>query len=205
MFVVALTGGIGSGKTTVAHLFAKQGVHLIDTDHIARELVKPGQAALQSLIHHFGSDILHQDGSLNRKALRTHIFEHPHERLWLENLLHPKIQHEVKHQLQQATGPYTMIIIPLLTENYRQAYPFIDRICVVDCEEHLQLERTITRDGITREVANQMIQSQISRERRLLLATDVIINNHDLSALEAQVMALHQQYLTLSRNHMDGR
>lgn len=197
MFVVGLTGGIGSGKSTVADLFAKQGVNIIDTDVIARELVAPGQHALHALVEHFTQDILNPDGSLNRKALRAHIFAHPHERRWLEALLHPLIQQEVKNRLQHTDSAYTVVVIPLLTENYRQSYPFLDRICVVDSEEHVQIERTVTRDGITREMAQQMLNSQPSREQRLSLATDLIINNHDLSALASQVMALHTQYLKL--------
>jgi dephospho-CoA kinase len=198
MLKVGLTGGIGSGKSTVSNLFEKLGVHIIDTDLISRELVEPGRPALQKLADHFGQDVLNVDGSLNRVHLRQHIFGHPEERHWLESLLHPLIRQEVQHRIQSDQGLYTLIVIPLLTENYRQDYPFLDRICVVDCEDSLQLQRTTARDGISPELAAQMLKSQLSREVRLTLANDIITNNHDLSALESQVMALHQKYLSLA-------
>jgi dephospho-CoA kinase len=199
MFAVGLTGGLGSGKTTVSRLFADLGVHVIDTDLLAREVVQPGKAALQALQHHFGEGILNADGSLNRADLRAHVFKHPEERLWLEALLHPLIQEAVKAQLSEKKGPYSLVVIPLLTENYRQSYPFLDRICVVDCEEALQLQRAIARDGIHAELAQQMIGSQPTRQDRLALADDVIVNNEDLSSLESQVMTLHQVYLSLCK------
>jgi dephospho-CoA kinase len=198
MLKVGLTGGIGSGKSTVSNLFEKLGVSIIDTDLISRELVEPGRPALQQLADHFGQDVLNADGSLNRGHLRQHIFGHPEERHWLESLLHPLIRQEVQHRIQSDQGLYTIVVIPLLTENYRQDYPFLDRICVVDCEDSLQLARTTTRDGISPELAAQMLKSQLSREVRLTLANDIITNNHDLSALELQVMALHQKYLNLA-------
>lgn len=197
MLTIGLTGGVGSGKSTVADMFAKLGAELIDTDLIARELVEPGTPALHAMSKHFGRDILNPDGSLNRPHLRGHIFGHPHERVWLEELLHPLIQAEVHRRLPLSQGRYTLVIIPLLKENYRQTYPFLDRICVVDCEDTIQLERTAARDGITPELAAKMLKAQLSREERLALAHDVITNNHDLSSLEAQVMALHLKYLAI--------
>lgn len=197
MLTIGLTGGVGSGKSTVAEIFAELGAEIIDTDLIARELVEPGTPALQAMTQHFGSDILNPDGSLNRRHLRGHIFGHPQERAWLEQLLHPLIQAEVHRRLPLSQGLYTVVVIPLLTENYRQTYPFLDRICVVDCEDSIQLERTAARDGITTELAAQMLRAQLSREERLALAQDVITNNHDLSSLKDQIMALHRKYLTI--------
>lgn len=197
MLAIGLTGGIGSGKSTVSAMFAKLGANIIDTDLIARELVEPDRPALKTMCDHFGEDILNADGSLNRAHLRQHVFGHPEERAWLENLLHPMIQKEVNHRLHHGKGPYTVVVIPLLTENYRQTYPFLDRICVVDCEDALQMERTAARDNISPELVGQMLKAQLSREARLSLAQDVIMNNHDLSTLEAQVMALHAEYLAI--------
>lgn len=198
MLRIGLTGGIGSGKSTVSALFAKLGVHIIDTDLISRELVEPGRPALKALADHFGQDVLNADGSLNRPHLRAHIFGHPEERHWLEQLLHPLIRQEVQNRISQDPGPYTIIVIPLLTEGYRQDYPYLDRICVVDCEDAFQLERTASRDGISTELAAEMVRSQLSRDARLALADDVLTNNHDLSTLEAQVMKLHQRYIKLA-------
>lgn len=197
MFVVVLTGGIGSGKSAVADIFAQQGVDIIDTDIIARDLVAPGQPALSAITEHFGHEVLNADGSLNRGILRAHVFNHPKDRQWLEHLLHPMIQQAVKNQLTDCTGPYALVVIPLLTKNYRQAYPFVDRICVVDCDENMQIERTVSRDNITQAMAQQILDTQISREERLALATDVILNNSDLSALTSKVMAMHNKYLAL--------
>lgn len=199
MFIVGLTGGIGSGKSTVSALFSKLGANIIDTDLIARELVEPGCPALKLMSDHFGMDILNADGSLNRTHLREHIFGHPEERHWLEALLHPLIRQTVQSRIQETKGPYAIVVIPLLTENYRQDYPFLDRICVVDCDDSLQLQRTATRDGISTELAAKMLKAQLSREARLTLAHDIVTNNHDLSALESQVIALHKQYLILAR------
>ncbi len=199
MLIVGLTGSVGSGKSTVSALFASLGIEIIDTDLIARELVAPGMPALNTLQAHFGDDILNPDGSLNRSHLRAHVFEHPQERAWLEGCLHPLIQKEVKSRIPLSQSPYTLVVIPLLKENYRQTYPFLDRICVVDCEEALSLERTAARDGISLTLASQILAAQLPRKARLSLANDVIVNNHSLSDLKNQVMALHEQYIALCK------
>lgn len=195
MLVVALTGGIGSGKTAVSDMFAQLGAQIIDTDRIAREIVEPGEPALEAIRQHFGEEVLNPDGSLNRTLLRARIFNHHKDRVWLEHLLHPMIRKQVKEQLAKQGYPYAVIVIPLFTTTTRQEYPFIDRICVVDCEENLQVTRTQSRDGITQDMAKQIIATQIPRQERLALADDVVTNNLDLSALKKQIIDLHIRYL----------
>lgn len=199
MLIVGLTGGIGSGKSAVSHLFQKLGADIIDTDQIARELVAPGTPALQQIQDYFGASFINPDQSLNRKKMREHIFGHPADKNWLEALLHPLIQQEVLKRCQSARETYAVVVIPLLTETNRQHYPFLDRICVVDSDEGLALERTSLRDGISHEFAAQILKSQPSRQARLALADDILINNDSLSLLEKQVMALDEQYKALCK------
>ena len=197
MLTVALTGGIGCGKSTVCQLFSKHGAPVIDTDILSRELVEPGTPALSEIISHFGQELLQKDGSLNRKALSNIVFKNSEQRKILESILHPKIRAEIERQLQNIKSDYTIIAIPLLIETNQQST--YDRVLVIDCSEHLQFERTISRDGRSPEEVEGIIKTQASREARLKLADDVITNDSSLSSLEQQVQKLHSQYLSLAR------
>lgn len=193
MKTIGLTGGIASGKTAVANTFAQYGVHIVDSDVIARELVLPGTSAWAEIRNHFGDTILQADQSLDRQTLRKLIFDMPEERLWLEKLLHPAIRHEMKKQLEAASSPYSIAVIPLLVENL--PHPLVDRILVVDTPELLQLKRLMERDQHTEAQAQAIINAQINREKRLAAADDIIENSGDLITLEKHVQQLHEKYL----------
>lgn len=193
--IIGLTGGIGSGKTSVAKLFGEHGITLIDTDQIARDVIHPGSSALQQVVKKFGAEILMPNGQLNRAKLRTIIFENPDHRMWLENLLHPLIREDIKKQIEQATSPYCIIIIPLLFET--KPNPLIDRVLVVDTSEQNQIERTKIRDKISPAEVRAIIQSQVDRETRIKKADDIIYNEGPLEELIPQVEKLHRFYLGL--------
>ncbi|BDG86034.1 MULTISPECIES: dephospho-CoA kinase [Citrobacter] len=195
-YTVALTGGIGSGKSTVASAFADLGINVIDADIIARQVVEPGQPALMAIAEHFGSALIAPDGSLQRRMLRERIFASPEEKSWLNALLHPLIQQETRRQFQQATSPYVLWVVPLLVENalYKQA----NRVLVVDVTPETQLLRTMQRDDVTREHAEQILAAQATREARLAVADDVIDNNGAPDAIASDVARLHARYLQLA-------
>jgi dephospho-CoA kinase len=197
MLIIGLTGGIGSGKSTVARLFADKGIPVLDADIIARNLTQPGEPALVAIVEHFGIHVLHKDGNLNRAKLRDFIFQNPAERRWLEQLLHPLIRDKLSQELAgiSASGnkaPYCIIVIPLLLET--EAYPFIDRILVVDAPEHLQIERVSIRDSTLAANAKAIVSTQLDRQERLKRADDVIINDSTQAALGPQVDKLHNEY-----------
>lgn len=195
-YTVALTGGIGSGKSTVANAFADLGINVIDADIIARQVVEPGQPALMAIAEHFGSALIAPDGSLQRRMLRERIFASPEEKSWLNALLHPLIQQETRRQFQQATSPYVLWVVPLLVENalYKQA----NRVLVIDVTPETQLLRTMQRDNVTREHAEQILAAQATREARLAVADDVIDNNGAPDAIASDVARLHARYLQLA-------
>lgn len=195
-YIVALTGGIGSGKSTVANEFAKLGVTIIDADVIARQVVEPGTPALDTIKHRFGDNILNVDGSLNRSALRQRIFSSPQEKQWLNNLLHPLIHAETQRQFQTSTGSYLLWVVPLLVENGLQQYA--QRVLVVDVNRNTQLERTLARDGTSLQQAENILAAQASQEQRLAYADDIIDNNSSQSELAPRVAELHRQYLKLA-------
>jgi dephospho-CoA kinase len=195
MFVVALTGGIGSGKTSVANLFAKHGIPIIDADEIARELTELGQPAFLDIVDHFEEKILCFDGTLDRAKLREVIFKHPEERQWLEALLHPLISKEIEKRLASTHAPYSMIVIPLLVEV--TPYSFINRVVVVDTPEHEQIKRVMERDNISEKQVEAILRTQAERDERLSIAHDVILNDGVLADLMPQVQKLHELYLTL--------
>ena len=201
-FRIGLTGGIACGKSTVANLFVALGVTLVDTDLLAREVVEPGSPLLGEIARHFGAQVLQKDGSLDRAILRQRVFANPAERQWLEQLTHPAIRELTDARCEAATGPYVMVAIPLLVET-RGAARF-DRVLVVDCEPELQLARLQARDGMTREQAQRMLAAQATREQRLAVADDVILNNGDIAALRDQVEKLHGQYSVAARTQSDA-
>jgi dephospho-CoA kinase len=190
---VALTGGIASGKTMVAHLFAARGVPVIDTDVIARQVVEPGEPALAAVVDAFGAQVLGEDGRLDRRRMREHVFADAAARRRLESILHPAIRAEMERQSRAAGGPYQLLVIPLLVESGRRDH--VDRVLVVDVPEVTQVERLVRRDASTREQAEAALRAQATRDARLAFADDVIENTGDLAALEAQVAALHRDYL----------
>lgn len=197
MLVIGLTGGIGSGKSTVADLFAKHGITIIDADAIARQVTNTEHPALQKISGYFGSDILLTDGSLDRTKLKKIIFSEPQKREWLEQLLHPLIRQEMKNCIQTALSPYCIAMIPLLLET--SPNPLIDRILIVDTAEEEQIIRIQKRDGVSKIEAESILKAQINREQRLNAAHDIILNHGPLSNLVPQVDKLHKIYLGLSK------
>ena len=195
MLVIGLTGGIASGKSAVAHLFAELGISIIDTDRIAHQLVEPGQPALESIIKHFGPAIVDHEGKLNRQRLREIIFANPSDKQWLESLLHPLIRTATAEQIQHATSGYCIVVIPLLYETWPN--PLLNRVLVVNCEPKIQRQRLLLRDDISETLAHTMIAQQANTEERLSIADDVIENNGDLDQLSADVLILHNKYQRL--------
>ena len=196
IFRVGLTGGIASGKSTAAKLFAALGVPIIDTDQVAREVVEPGQPPLERLVERFGRTILTPDGHLDRPKLREIVFSDPRARADLEALTHPAIGTAVEAWSAAAGGPYQILIIPLLVEKGLGSQ--LDRVLVVDCDEELQVRRLQARDGSTIEQARAILNAQTSRAARLKAAHDVIQNDGDLGAVRDQVSALHSRYTELA-------
>ena len=195
-YTVALTGGIGSGKSTVADEFAHLGVTVIDADIIARQVVEPGTPALLAIAERFGPQMINDDGSLNRRRLRERIFAHSEDKAWLNALLHPLIQQETRRQMQASTSPYLLWVVPLLVEN--RLTDKADRILVVDVPKETQIERTIRRDGVSREHAEHILAAQATREQRLAAADDVIENMGSADAVASHVARLHDKYLVLA-------
>jgi dephospho-CoA kinase len=194
---VGLTGGIASGKSTAAKFFGALGVPILDSDQVAREVVEPGQPPLERLVERFGRGILTPDGHLDRPALRDIVFSDPRARADLENLTHPAIGAALEARSAAAGGPYQILVIPLLVEKNLGSH--VDRVLVVDCDEELQIRRLLARDGSTRAQAQAILDAQVSRSARLKAADDVITNDADMSAVQAQVAALHARYLEFAR------
>ncbi|HEX7045630.1 MAG TPA: dephospho-CoA kinase [Burkholderiales bacterium] len=196
MLRIGLTGGIGSGKSTVAELFARRGVPVVDTDVIAREVVAPGQPAIAEIERAFGREVLDAAGRLDRAALRRRVFDDPAARARLEAILHPRIRAEVERRLAALEAPYCLVVVPLLVET--NFVDLIDRVLVVDADEALQIARTSTRDAVTPEAVERVMAAQASRAERLARADDVIRNDGTLSELEREVERLHARYLALA-------
>lgn len=194
MLRVGLTGGIGSGKSTVAALFAELGAPIIDADIVARKIVEPGTACFQKIVAHFGNEILSLHGGLDRKTMRTLVFNNPEKKTWLENLLHPEIRAEMAAKINTVTFPYCILVIPLLTETGNN--PLVDRVLVVDADEAKQIERAKARDEQSVEEIQRIIAAQSTRQFRLSKADDVITNNGSIDELKKQVTALHKKYFS---------
>ena len=195
---IALTGGIGSGKSTVAALFAALGVPVIDMDVIARQLVQTGMPLLARIHDRFGPGVLSTTGDLDRRALRNLIFSDEAARAALNELMHPAIREELARQCQAAGGRYQLLVIPLLVENGLDA--LAQRVLVVDCTPEEQLQRVRVRDGVTLEQARAVLAAQASREARRAAADDIITNTGEIADLRDQVAALHLRYRALSPN-----
>lgn len=196
-YVVGLTGGIGSGKTTVSDLFAaRYKVPVVDADIVSREVVAPGEPALAELVQQFGADITGADGQLDRAALKRIVFADADKRKTLEAILHPAIRTRMAAQLAAVDAPYALMSIPLLAEGGRR--DLINRVLVVDCPEALQLERVRRRDNLTEQEVMAIMQTQASRQQRLAIADDVIVNDGDAAALALRVAELHETYLGLA-------
>lgn len=196
MYNIGLTGGIASGKSTVAKLFAKNGVSIIDADVIARELTLPGESAYNAIIDYFGDSIVGTEQSLDRGKLRQIVFSDPAKRIWLEKLLHPLIRNKMIACSRKATSPYCIQVIPLLIETLPN--PEINRILVVDVDVETQINRLQERDHLDKMMVEKILQAQIGREERLAHADDILVNEGDLVALEAAVNKLHEKYLRLA-------
>jgi dephospho-CoA kinase len=195
--LIALTGGIASGKTAVAELFAQLGVPVLDTDQIARDVVAPGMPALGQLVAEFGPEILDAQGRLDRARMRERVFGDPAQRRKLEAITHPAIRAELAQRSAAAGGDYQIHVIPLLVESGRtEAY---DRVLVVDCPEQMQMARLMARDSSSREQAAEILAAQASREERLNAAHDVIENTGTLADLQRSVQILHRNYALLAQ------
>ena len=195
MLTIGLTGGIGSGKSAAADCFRALGVDVVDADWAARVVVQPGQPALAKIAEHFGAGALLENGELDRTQLRRLVFDDAGEREWLEGLLHPLIREEIVQALEASRSAYGILESPLLIESGQ--FKLVDRICVVDLPEALQVERASGRDRSDPGQIRKIMGAQLSRAERLAKADDVLDNSGDLAGLRAQVEALHQQYLEL--------
>jgi dephospho-CoA kinase len=191
-----LTGGIASGKTAVSDCFAHLGAPVIDSDVIAREMVEPGQPALNRISEVFGTDFLDPEGRLDRRKMRQAIFSSPKQKNRLEAILHPLIAREVLRRVEKLKVPYCILVIPLYAES--SAYAWIDRVLVVDVSEEIQIKRVMARDQISSQQAQSILNAQTSRQNRLALADDVIDNSGGLIDLSEKVETLHKNYLKLA-------
>jgi dephospho-CoA kinase len=195
MLVIGLTGGIGSGKSTVAHQFAQHAVPIIDADQLAHALVEPGSPALDAIRQTFGDAFLTETGELDRAKLRDQVFHDPEQRKQLEAILHPLVRQRIQEWLAQQDTCYVIVVIPLLIETGMQE--MVDRILVVDCPESLQLERVIQRSQLDERLFRAILAAQASRDTRLQEADDIIDNSGSLADIESAVAALDQRYRTL--------
>jgi len=193
MLVIGVTGGIGSGKSAVTRCFEQRGITVVDADVVSRVVAEPGRPALTAIAQHFGADIIQTDGTLDRAALRVHVFADETERLWLERLTHPLIGQEILDQISASRSPYTILSSPLLLDTTQKA--LVDCVVVVDVPEQLQLQRTVQRDNNDEAQVKRIMAAQMARKDRLALADIVIENTGSLELLDSKVEALHQAFL----------
>ena len=197
-YVVGLTGGVASGKSTVARLFAGHGIVVADADEAARAAVAAGSPGLAEVVAAFGQDVLAADGTLDRAAMRRRIFDDATARRQLEAIVHPRVRALLRDACADAPGPYAMAAIPLLAETGRNAYPWLARVLVVDAPVEVQQARLQARDGIDATLAQRMLAAQAAREERLAIADDVLVNDGHPEALAGQVVALDTRYRALA-------
>jgi dephospho-CoA kinase len=197
-FIVGLTGGIGCGKTTIANMFTALDIDIIDADIAARQVVEPNSSALITIKNHFGDHFINADGTLNRVALRTQIFNHPEDKLWLNNLLHPLIRERMLTDIAMSNSRYCLLVAPLLLEN--QLDKLVDKVLVIDVSTNTQINRTILRDQSSKAVVEKIIASQIARNERVKAADDIINNESDnLSLAKLTVAMLDKIYTDLAQ------
>lgn len=202
-YLVGLTGGIGSGKSTISRLFVGLGIEVIDADEVSRDLVTPGSPALTALVARFGNHILNKDGALIRERLRGVIFTDPEAKRWVEQLLHPLIRTAIIERINRSSSLWLLLVAPLLLET--DAYEFVDRVLVVDIPEAVQLTRTMLRDNATKDEVTRIMQSQLARGRRLAAADDIVDNTGDTLQLQEQLLRLKQRYEELAHaRHQAG-
>lgn len=198
-YIIGLTGGVASGKSEVTRRFAALGVAVADADVAARAAVAPGSGGLSEVVVSFGRAVLDADGALDRGAMRRRVFADDGARRTLEAIVHPRVRAMLQDECAAAAGLYAIAAIPLLAEGGgREAYPWLDRILVVDVPRDLQVARLLARDGIDLGLAERMLAAQVDRQARLVIADDVIVNDGPLEALDAQVRGLHQRYCNLA-------
>ncbi|KIP66469.1 MULTISPECIES: dephospho-CoA kinase [Vibrio] len=200
-FVIGLTGGIASGKTTVANLFKQQfKIDIVDADIVAREVVEPGTPGLNAIVEHFGADIVRDDQTLDRAKLREQIFSNPDEKAWLNALLHPMIREKMIEDLEQVESEYALLVVPLLIENKLDS--LCDRVLVVDVEPETQIARTVKRDNVSEDQARAILASQATQAQRLAIANDVVRNNPNDPDLLLQITDLHEKYLAMCKKNL---
>lgn len=195
MLIIGLTGGIGSGKSAVSDKFKSLGITVVDADVAARTVVEPSQPALAEIERHFGSNILNQEGVLDRAQLREIMASDSEERVWLESVLHPRIGEQIAKELAESTSPYTIYVAPLLLETNSQK--MCSRVLVVDVPKEIQIQRTAERDKVSEIQIEKIVAVQMEREERLEKADDVLVNTGTIKELEEQVVKLHQKYLEM--------
>lgn len=198
--VIGLTGGIGSGKTLASDHFASLGVNIIDTDVIARDIVKPGQQALADLVSEFSQDIVNSDGTLNRAALRTMAFSSPGNKAKLDAITHPAIRQQTLNQIEQSNSEYCIVVVPLLSQDS----PFLsvmERVISVTADRQTKINRVKIRSRLSTEEVEKIMQTQLSDEQRLAFSDDIIENNTDKQHVRNEVEKLHEKYLTLAKQH----
>jgi dephospho-CoA kinase len=200
---IGLTGGIASGKSIVADMFAELGIPIIDTDVIARDIVAQGQPALDEIRQRFGEQMIDAEGNLDRAAMRKEIFSKESARRDLEAILHPRIAEETRRQANAVGGEYQIIVVPLLTTS--RLIDFVDRVLVVDCDEDTQIQRLLARDAETIDQARNILKAQATRDDRLRIADDVLVNDKDLQVVREAVIQLDRKYRQLARRQDPSR
>lgn len=199
MFVVGLTGGIGSGKSAATEYLARHGITIVDADLASRVVVEPGQPALDAIVDRFGDPVLQDDGTLNRRALREIVFSDEQARRDLEAITHPAIGAELRRQIHASDAPYTVLVSPLLLEGSQK--DMTHRVLVIDATPELQIQRTVSRDSVPETQVQAIMKAQLNRERRLAMADDVVKNHGLLDELHDQLETLHQRYLQFAKRH----